>query len=77
MTLDRLEKGQIARIIGFASGRDDLVAKLREIGFAESDEVELMHRGPFGARPLCFRLNRTMIALRAEEAGMVQVDAGK
>jgi len=75
MTLDELKKGQIASISGFATDREDLVAKLREIGFAETDEVELMHRGPLGARPLCFRLNRTLIAVRAEEASAVEIEA--
>jgi len=75
VTLDQLKKGQIGSVTGFASGCEDLVIKLREIGFAESDEVELMHRGPLGANPLCFRLNRTLIALRSDEARAIQVDA--
>jgi len=75
VTLDQLPKGRICRVTGFASDREDLVIKLREIGFAESDEVELMHRGPLGANPLCFRLNRTLIALRSDEARAIQVDA--
>ncbi len=77
MTLDKLEKGRICRVTGFASGHEDLVIKLREIGFAESDEVELMHRGPLGANPLCFRLNRTLIALRSDEARAILVDAAR
>ena len=74
MTLDELNKNQVARIAGFKPGDDDLVARLREIGFAEEDEVELLHRGPLGGRPLCFRLNRTQVALRLDEARMVEVD---
>ena len=74
MTLDQLEKGAVTRVTGFAEGRDELVVKLREIGFAESDEVELMHRGPLGGNPLCFRLNRTLIALRSDEARAIMVD---
>tara|TARA_R110002051_G_scaffold68434_2_gene123288 strand:- start:31758 stop:32009 length:252 start_codon:yes stop_codon:yes gene_type:complete len=75
VTLDQLDKGRISRVTGFAAGHEDLVTKLREIGFAESDEVELMHRGPLGANPLCFRLNRTLIALRSDEARAIHVDA--
>jgi len=48
---------------------------LREIGFAEEDEVELLYTGPLGRKPLCFRLNRTMIALRANEAMAIEVEA--
>lgn len=74
VTLDQLEKGTITHVTGFADGFDELVVKLREIGFAESDEVELMHRGPLGGNPLCFRLNRTLIALRSDEARAIRVD---
>ena len=74
MTLDQIEKQQRARVSGFSGGADDLVARLREIGFAEDDEVELLYRGPFTRKPLCFRLNRTMIALRADEARVIKVE---
>jgi ferrous iron transport protein A len=72
--LDRLAKGQVARVSGFASGHEKLVAKLREIGFAEGDEVELLATGWLGGAPLSFRLNRTVIALRKGEAAVVQVE---
>ncbi len=74
MTLDELKRHQVGRVLGFASGNDQLVNLLREIGFAESDEVELMHTGPFGAGPLCYRLNRTLIALRRVEAAHILVE---
>ncbi|WP_417467543.1 FeoA family protein [Maricaulis sp.] len=77
VTLDQLEKGQICHVTGFVPDCEDLVIKLREIGFAESDEVELMHRGPLGANPLCFRLNRTLIALRSDEARAIEVEASQ
>jgi Fe2+ transport system protein FeoA len=76
MTLDQLQKQQIARVCGFSAsldGHDGLVARLREVGFAEGDEVEFLYHGPVGRTPLCFRLNRTLIALRAPEAQVVQV----
>lgn len=74
MTLDQLQKSQKARISGFTQEDATLVARLREIGFAETDEVELLYRGPFGGRPLCYRLNRTLIALRRDEAKVVEVE---
>jgi ferrous iron transport protein A len=69
-----LAKGRQARVTGFGLGDDSLVAKLREIGFAEGDEVELLARGWLGGAPLSFRLNRTVIALRKVEAAMVLVE---
>jgi ferrous iron transport protein A len=74
VTLDELKRNQVAKVLGFASGNEPLVNLLREIGFAESDEVELMHTGPFGAGPLCYRLNRTLIALRRAEAAHILVE---
>lgn len=76
MTLDELVRGVEARISGFSEDAKDnrIVAKLREIGFAEGDEVELMHRGLIGGTPLSFRLNRTLIALRKREAKLIYID---
>jgi len=74
VTLDELERHRTARVLGFAEGNDALINLLREIGFAESDEVELMHTGPFGAGPYCYRLNRTIIALRRAEAAHILVE---
>jgi ferrous iron transport protein A len=74
LPLDRLEKGVVCRVAGFSGGAESLVAKLREIGFAEGDEVELMGRGWLGGAPLSIRLNRTLIALRRCEAALVQVE---
>lgn len=72
--LDRLPKGRIAHVSGFTDGDERLVAKLREIGFAEGDEVELLGKGWLGGAPLSIRLNRTVIALRKGEAALVQVE---
>lgn len=75
--MNTLAKGAIARVAGFAAGDEGLVAKLREIGFAEGDEVELLARGWLGGAPLSFRLNRTVIALRKAEAAFVLVEPVK
>jgi ferrous iron transport protein A len=72
--LDRLPRGVTGRVAGFGPGDDKLIAKLREIGFAEGDEVELLAKGWLGGAPLSFRLNRTVIALRKSEAALVQVE---
>lgn len=72
--LHTLAKGAVARVAGFGPGDESLVAKLREIGFAEGDEVELLARGWLGGAPLSFRLNRTVVALRKAEAALVLVE---
>jgi Fe2+ transport system protein FeoA len=73
MKFEQLKTGQIAQISGVNSGDEIIDAKLREIGFAEGDEVEIMHFGPFGRTPICVRLNRTLIALRPEEAKALEI----
>jgi len=74
VTLDELKQNQSAEVLGFVSGAETLVNQLREMGFAETDEVELMHTGPFGAGPFCYRLNRTLVALRKAEAAHIVVE---
>jgi ferrous iron transport protein A len=71
--LSTLDLGQMGRVAGFASADAELETKLREIGFAEGDEVELLHRGLFGT-PVSVRLARTIIALRRKEAAAVLVE---
>jgi ferrous iron transport protein A len=72
MTLAELGRGQPASVVGF-SGEPAIEALLREIGFAELDQVEVLGAGPLWGSPLSIRLNRTVIALRRDEAACVQV----
>jgi Fe2+ transport system protein FeoA len=76
MKLNELKLGRIARVRGVDPQAVELEAKLREVGFSEGDEVEMLGRGPwpFGWRTLAVRLNRTIIALRAGEAALVEVE---
>ncbi|MEM6650795.1 MAG: FeoA family protein [Pseudomonadota bacterium] len=72
MQLHELAKGQVAKIISVKGDDPILEAKLREIGFAEDDIVEMIEHGPLGKTPLCIRLNQTLVALRlAETKGVV------
>ncbi len=73
MTLDSLAKGAAARIAAIEAS-PELEAKLREIGFAEGDEVEMLGAGPLGGQPLAVRLNRRIIALRAAEARALLIE---
>ena len=75
MKLSELKPGGTARVTAVDTGDTGLEAKLREVGFSEGDEVEMLGYGPFGGRTLAVRLNRTIIALRAPEAALVEVEA--
>lgn len=68
-----MAKGALARIASIEAA-PDLEAKLREIGFAEGDEVEMLGCGPFGGQPLAVRLNRRIIALRMVEARALRLE---
>lgn len=73
MTLAELERGRNALVVGFR-GAPGIETLLREIGFAEADEVEILGAGPIGGSPLSVRLNRTVIALRKDEAACIEVE---
>ena len=75
MTLRDLAKNTPARILGFKAGANELETRLREIGFAEGDQVEALHFGLFGRNPMSVRLNGALIALRKAEAQAVLVEA--
>ncbi len=72
MNLNLLPRNTRATVLEISSNDSEIDAKLREIGFAEGDEVEVLHYGPFGKSPICVRLNGTLIALRKEEAGAIE-----
>lgn len=74
MTLRDLQRNTLARISGFDAGDSELETRLREIGFAEGDQVEALHFGLFGRNPMSVRLNGALIALRKSEAKAVLVD---
>ena len=73
MTLQTLRKGQKGRVRAIVTADPDLAVKLREIGFSEGDEVEMITSGLFG-QPLAVRLNRTLVALRGNEAAAIEID---
>lgn len=74
MTLRELKRRQKARISGFRTENTELETRLREIGFAEGDKVELMHVGLFGRNPITVKLNGTLIAMRKIEAAAVSIE---
>ncbi|VAV88874.1 hypothetical protein MNBD_ALPHA06-1191 [hydrothermal vent metagenome] len=73
ISLDQLPNLKPAKISGFCMAQERLIEKLREIGFAEGDEVEILHRGLLGGSPISVRLDRCIIALRKSEAAQIQV----
>ena len=77
MTLNQLKQNVPARVTGFQTADHDLEIRLREIGFAEGDQVILMHFGLFGRNPMSVKLNGALIALRKNEAAAVTIELAK
>jgi len=71
--LSQLPKSQTAVITGFSEQSQSLETRLREIGFAEGDEVSVQHRGLFGGNPISVSLNGALIALRKQDAAAILV----
>ena len=77
--LASLERNRPARIVGLCrqmpgnDNNDALERKLREMGFEEDREVEILHQGPFGRDPLAVRVDHFVLALRRAEAEMIEV----
>lgn len=72
--LSDLTIGVRAQILSISNEDSALEAKLRELGIAESDEVEVLEFGLIGKTPILVRLNRTMLALRREEAATISIE---
>ncbi|WP_417450689.1 FeoA family protein [Kordiimonas sp.] len=74
-SLGTMRPGARGRIAHFeAPGGDESFAdRLREVGFAENLEIEILHQSPFGRDPIAVRVGKMTIALRRNEANIVMV----
>lgn len=75
LDLAQIGKNQRVELIAFQTDEPETEIRLREIGFAEGDVLEITHIGLFGGSPLNVRLHGTSIALRPKEAKIMQVRA--
>lgn len=71
--LTELAKDETGIITGFDGKDPDLCTRLREIGFAEGDNVTPLHFGLFGKNPISVRVNGALIALRRQDAQAIQL----
>lgn len=57
-------------------GPNDAIARrLRELGFVDGEEVQIVAKGPLGAEPLLVQVGFTRFALRRSEAARVRLRA--
>lgn len=55
------------------SDAEDMIDRLREMGFAEGLAVEVLHHSPFGRDPIVVRTGGMTVALRRREANLVRI----
>ena len=53
--------------------QDAIARRLRELGFVNGEEVEVVAKGPLGAEPLLVQVGFTRFALRRAEAARVRL----
>jgi ferrous iron transport protein A len=75
LALTRLPRGQRAAVVevrAHGPAGEDVPQRLRELGFVEGEDVEVLRVAP-GGGPLAVRVGATLFALRAAEAECVLV----
>jgi len=55
---------------------DNIARRLRELGFVDGEQVEVVATGPLGAEPLLVQVGFTRFALRRSEAARVRLRPG-
>ena len=74
LTLADLERGQRARVVGYATGVQPSVARrLFDLGLTTGIEVTMVRRAPL-RDPVIFRVGDYEIALRAAQARSIHVE---
>jgi len=68
------ESGKITKVLE-APGESGaaITRRLLEMGFLEGSMVELLHQAPFGGDPVAVRVRGALIALRRNEANLIEV----
>ena len=56
--------------------QDNIARRLRELGFVNGEEVEVVAKGPLGAEPLLVQVGFTRFALRRSEAARIRLRNG-
>lgn len=77
--LGKCSTGFSGVVAGFLRVIDDdsesRIDRLREMGFAEGLDVEILHQNPFGRDPIAVRIGAMTVALRRAEANLIEVTA--
>jgi ferrous iron transport protein A len=72
MNLGELKKGQKAQVIR-APESQGLGERLLEFGFVQGATLEILAEAPFGGDPILVMIHGTRVAVRRDDASVVQV----
>jgi len=75
MRIEDLKTGQTASVVKISeTGTHAAEAlRLREMGFDEGVEIEVLHRGLIGGCPIALRVGNNVIALRKAASRLLEV----
>ncbi len=77
LQIDELRAGQraVITLIDDSGIHAADALRLREMGFDEGVDVEVLHRAAFGADPIAVRVGTNIVAMRKRFAALVKVSA--
>jgi len=80
-TLLSMQSAQSATVLRLQSPADrgvepGMLTRLAELGFLPGEALTVLRRGPGGREPIAVQIGDTVFALRAIEAGCIQVTPG-
>lgn len=61
-------------VIAKTGGPVEILRRLLEMGLLEGSAVEVVHEAPFGRDPIAVRVRGSLIALRRNEANLIEVE---
>lgn len=75
MRIEDLKTGQSASVVKIKETDTHAAEalRLREMGFDEGIEIELLHRGLIGGCPIALRVGSNVIALRKAASRLIEV----
>ena len=75
MQIEDLKVGQTASVVKIRETGTHApeALRLREMGFDEGVEIEVLHRGLIGGCPIALRVGSNVIALRKSAAGLLDI----
>jgi ferrous iron transport protein A len=75
MRIEDLKVGQTASVVKIRETGTHApeALRLREMGFDEGVEIEVLHRGLIGGCPIALRVGSNVIALRKSAAGLLDI----